>query len=115
MGDTWHIDEVFVTIQGERQYLWTAIDQEGDTIDIFVRPRRNQLATERFFRLLIKGQCGEPGWVVTDKLQTSDVAHRTNMPSVSHINQVYANKRAVVSHEPIQQWAHRMCGSSSST
>jgi len=36
LGDTWHIDEVFVTIQGQRQYLWRAVDQDGDTLDILV-------------------------------------------------------------------------------
>ena len=52
LGDTWHIDEVFVTIQGQRQYLWRAVDQDGDTLDILVQRRRNQRAAERFFRRL---------------------------------------------------------------
>jgi putative transposase len=56
LGDTWYLDELFVTIQGQRQYLWRAIDQDGDVIDILVQPRRDQLATERFFRKLLKGQ-----------------------------------------------------------
>jgi putative transposase len=47
LGDTWHIDEVFVTIQGQRQYLWRAVDQDGDCIDILVQRRRNQRAGER--------------------------------------------------------------------
>ena len=50
LGDTWHLDELFVTIQGERQYLWRAVDQDGDVIDILVQPRRNRRAAERFFR-----------------------------------------------------------------
>ena len=41
LGDTWHLDELFVTIQGQRQYLWRAIDQDGDVIDILVQPRRD--------------------------------------------------------------------------
>ena len=55
-GNTWHIDEGFVTIQGERQYLWRAVDQNGDVIDILVQRRRNQRAAERFSRRLLKGQ-----------------------------------------------------------
>ncbi len=54
LGDTWHLDELFVTIQGERQYLWRAVDQDGDVIDILVQPRRNRRAAERFFRKLLK-------------------------------------------------------------
>ena len=42
LGDTWHLDELFVTIQGQRQYLWRAVDQDGDVIDILVQPRRDR-------------------------------------------------------------------------
>jgi len=115
LGDTWHIDEVFVTIQGQRQYLWRAVDQDGDTIDILVQPRRNQRAAERFFRRLLKGQGGEPRWLVTDKLRSYDAAHRTIMPTVKHINQFYANNRAEVSHEPTRQRERHMRGFSSSS
>ncbi len=50
LDDTWHLDELFVTIQGRRQYLWRAVDQDGDVIDIFLQPRRDRRAAERFFR-----------------------------------------------------------------
>ena len=60
LGDTWYLDEVFITIQGEQQYLWRAVDQDGDTIDILVQRRRNQRAAERFLRRILKGQGGEP-------------------------------------------------------
>ncbi len=108
VGDTWHIDEVFVTIQGQRQYLWRAVDQDGDCIDILVQHRRNQRAAERFFRRLIKGQGREPRWLVTDKLRSDDAAHRTIMSTVHHINHVYANNRAEVSHEPTRQRERHM-------
>jgi len=115
LGDTWHIDEVFVTIQGERQYLWRAVDQDGDVIDILVQRRRNQRAAERFFRRLLKSQGREPRWLVTDKLRSYDAAHRTIMPTVSHINQVYANNRAEVSHQPTRQQEYHMRGFSSAS
>ena len=56
MGDTWHLDEVFVTIQGRQQYLWRAVDEDGDVLDILVQPRRNRHAAVRFFRRLLKNQ-----------------------------------------------------------
>ena len=56
MGDTWYLDELFVTIQGRRQYLWRAVDEDGDVIDILVQSRRNRRAAERFFRKLLKSQ-----------------------------------------------------------
>ncbi len=114
LGDTWHIDEVFVTIQGERQYLWRAVDQDGDVIDILVQRRRHQRAAERFFRRLIKGQGGEPRWLVTDTLRSYDAAYRSIMPTVRHINHVYANTRAEVSHQPTRQREYHMRGFASS-
>ena len=115
VGDTWHIDEVFVTIQGQRHYLWRAVDQDGDCLDILVQRRRNQRAAERFFRRLLKGQGREPRRLVTDTLRSDDAAHRTIMPSVNHINHVYANNRADVSHEPTRQRERHMRRFSSST
>jgi putative transposase len=115
VGDTWHIDEVFVTIQGERQYLWRAVGQDGDTLDFLVQRRRNKQAAVRFFRRLLKGQGGEPRWLMTDKLKSYAAAHRTVMPTVEHINAVYANNRAQVSHNQIRQCAYHMQGVSSLT
>ncbi len=74
LGDTWFLDEVFVTIQGRRQYLWRAVDQDGDTLDILVQNRRDRKAAERFFRKLLKGQCTVPRWLVTDKLKSYSAA-----------------------------------------
>jgi putative transposase len=115
LGDIWHIDEVFVTIQGQRQYLWCAVAQDGDVINILVQRRRNQKAAERFFHRLLKGQGREPRWLITDKLKSDGAAHRTMMPTVNHSNQVYANNRAEVSHQPTRQQEYHMRGFSSST
>ncbi len=108
LGDTWHLDELFVTIQGKRQYLWRAVDQDGDVIDILVQPRRNRRAAERFFRKLLKGQGGEPWRLVTDKLRNYGAAHRTIMPTVIHVTERYANNRAEVSHQPTRQRERQM-------
>ncbi len=82
LGDTWYLDEVFVKIQGQRQYLWRAVDQDGDTLDILVQKRRDRRAAERFFRKLLKGQGAAPRCMVTDKLKSYAAARRTTMPSV---------------------------------
>ncbi len=60
MGDTWYLDEVFVKIQRRPQYLWRAVDEDGDVIDILVQSRRNRRAAIRFFRKLLKGQGRTP-------------------------------------------------------
>ena len=54
-GDKWHLDEVFLTINGERHYLWRAVDQDDNVLDIFVQSRRNKQAAKKFFRKLLKG------------------------------------------------------------
>ena len=100
LGDTWFLDEVFVTINGQRQYLWRAVDQDGDLIDILVQPRRDGRAAQRFFRRLLRSQRQEPSRLVTDKLGSYRVAHHNLMPSVSHDTARYANNRAEASHQP---------------
>ena len=108
LGDTWFLDEVFVKINGQRQYLWRAVDQDGDVIDILVQSRRNRRAAERFFRKLLKGQGKVPFRLVTDKLKSYSAAIRTTMPSVNHDTEQYANNRAEVSHQPTRQRERQM-------
>ena len=55
LGDTWHMDEAFLTINGDRHYLWRAVDQEGNVLDILVQSRRHKQAAKRFFKKLLKG------------------------------------------------------------
>ena len=108
LGDTWHLDELFVTIRGQRQYLWRAVDEEGDTIDILLEPRRDQHAAERFFHRLLRTQGSEPRRLVTDKLGSYAAAHRRVMPSVPHETTRWANNRAEVSHQPTRQRERQM-------
>ena len=75
-GDTWHLDEVFLTINGRRHYLWRAVDQDGNVLDILVQPRRDAKAAKHFFRKLLKKQCACPRVLVTDKLRSYQAAHR---------------------------------------
>ena len=108
MGDTWYLDEAFVKIQGRQQYLWRAVDEDGDVIDILVQSRRNRRAAERFFRKLLKGQGREPRRLITDKLGSYKAAHRATMPSGIHITRQYENNRAELSHQPTRQRERQM-------
>ena len=75
-GDKWHLDEVFVRINGRLRYLWRAVDQHGNVLDVLVQSRRNAVAAKRFFRKLLKGLRYVPRVLVTDKLGSYQVAHR---------------------------------------
>ena len=108
LGDTWRLDELFVTIRRRRHYLWRAVDQNGDVLDILVQPRRDRCTAERFFRKLLRGQGTEPRRLVTDKLRSYAAAHRAVMPSVVHSIARYENDRAEVSHQPTRQRGPQM-------
>ena len=108
LGDTWFLDEVFVTINGKRQYLWRAVDHDGDVIDILVQSRRNRRAAERFFLKLLKGEGRVPFRLVTDKLKSYRAALRTITTSVNHDTDQYADNRAEVSHQPTRQRERQM-------
>jgi putative transposase len=108
LGDIWHLDEVFISIGGQRYYLWRAVDQDGDVLDILVQRRRDGRAAKLFFRKLLKGQGSEPRRLVTDKLGSYGVAQRVMMPSVVHDTTQYANNRAELSHEPTRQRERQM-------
>ena len=102
-GDKWHLDEVFVNINGTMHYLWRAVDQHGNVFDILVQPRRNAVAAKRFFRRLLKGLQYVPRVIVTDGLSSYRVAHREIVPSVEHRRSKYLNNRAENSHQPTRQ------------
>ena len=108
LGDIWYLDELFVRINGQQQYLWRAVDQDGDVIDILLQPRRDQRAAERFLRRLVRGQGKEPFRMVTDKLKSYGAAKRTVLPRVTHHTQQFANNRAEVSHQPTRMRERQM-------
>ena len=99
-GDTFFIDEVFVKIGGMQHYLWRAVDQDGEVIDVFLQNRRDGEAAKRFFRRLLKTHRSEPRKIVTDKLRSYGVAHRELIPDTIHDTSQYANNRAELSHQP---------------
>ena len=108
LGDTWYLDELFVTLNGRQQYVWRAVDEDGDVLDILVQSRRNRRAALRFFRKLLKSQGCVPRRLITDKLRSYPAACRVAMRSVVHITDQYANNRAEVSHQPTRQRERQM-------
>ena len=97
-----------MSIKGVRHYLWRAVDQDGDVLDILVQKKRSGNAAKRFFRKLLKGLRYAPRQIVTDKLGSYAAAHRTVMPSVVHSTRQYENNRAEVSHQLTRQRERQM-------
>ena len=99
-GDHWHLDEVFLKINGRVHYLWRAVDQDGDVLDILVQSHRDKKAAKKFFRKLLKTLRYVPRVLITDKLRSYSAAKAEVMPSVEHLQQKYQNNRAENSHQP---------------
>jgi putative transposase len=99
-GDKWYMDEVVLTIRGKQHYLWRAVDQDGNVLDILVQSRRNKKAAKRFFRKLLKGLTYVPRVIITDKLKSYAAAKRDILPGVEHRQHKRLNNRAKNSHQP---------------
>jgi putative transposase len=99
-GDTFFIDEVFVRIYGEQHYLWRAVDQDGDVVDVFLQKQRDGEAAKSFFKPLLRKHKGEPRKIVTDKLRSYGVVRRELIPESIHDTSQYANNRCELLHEP---------------
>jgi putative transposase len=108
LGDIWHVDELFITIRGQRHYLWRAVDQDGDVLDILVTRRRDKRAAKRFFHKVLKHQGQPPLQLVTDKLKSYPAAHREVLPLASHRTGQYQNNRAEVSHQHTRERERQM-------
>jgi len=107
-GDTWHLDEIFCKINGELVYLWRAVDQSGEVLDVLVQRSRSQRAAKRFFRKLLKGLRYSPRTLVTDKLRSYAAGKSDMMPGVAHRCGGRMNNRAENSHQPTRQRERRM-------
>ena len=107
-GDKWHLDEVFVSINGVQHYLWRAVDQDGTVLDILVQSRRDKAAAKKFFRRLLKELAYVPRVVITDKLASYGAARREVLPSVEHRQHKRLNNRAENSHQPTRERERRL-------
>jgi putative transposase len=110
LGDTWHLDEVFIKIGGRLQYLWRAVDQDGSVLDILVQSRRSKKAAARFFRKLLRGLRYAPRVVVTDKLARYSASCAELLPYTVHRRDKGLNNRAENSHQPTRERQRRMRG-----
>ena len=102
-----------IQINGKQHYLWRAVDQDGEVVDVFLQARRDGPAAKRFFKRLLRSHGGEPRKIVTDKLRSYGVAHRELMPDVIHSTEQYENNRAEQSHEPTRVRERGMRGPAS--
>src|SRR4051794_24428568 len=107
-GDKWHLDEVFLKINGITHYLWRAVDQNGAVLAILVQPKRDRFAAIRFFRRLLRATGRQPRVIITDKLRSYGAAKRVVMPGVAHRQHRYLNNRAENSHQPTRERERRM-------
>lgn len=109
-GDKWHLDAVFLSINGKLHYLWRAVDQHGNVLDILVQSRPNKRAAKQFFRKLLKGCQYVPRVLITDKLASYAAAKKDVLPSVEHRQHKRLNNRAEHSHQRTRQPERTMRG-----
>ncbi len=107
LGEKWNLDDVFLNIKGKQQYLWWAVDQDGNVVDILVQSRRNTPAVaplaKRFFRMLLKSCQYEPRLLIRDKLASYAAAKQEVMPGVEHRKHERLNNRAGTWHQPMRK------------
>ena len=99
----WHLDEMVVFIGGRQMYLWRAVDDEGEVLDMLVQRRRDARAARKLMRALLKKQGFSPSTVVTDKLRSYSAAFRDIGLSARHEQGLRKNNRAENSHLPIRR------------
>ena len=107
-GDTWHLDAVFMRLNGETHYRWRAVDQAGNVRAILVQARRDTHAAVQFLRKLLNGLASVPRVLITDTLASYDAARRAVLPSVEHRRHTGLNNRAENSHQPTRERERRM-------
>jgi putative transposase len=106
--DTWHLDEMVISIQGRRMYLWRAVDSEGEILDVLVQPKRDKAAALKLIRKLLKKQGYAPSVLVTDKLLSYGAAKRELGLSAHHEQGLRKNNRAENSHQVVRRREQKM-------
>jgi putative transposase len=98
----WHLDEVFVRINGETHYLWRAVDHEGEVLEVFATKRRDRKAALKFLKRMMK-RYGRPGSIVTDRLRSYSAAMKVIGNDVNQECGLWRNNRAENSHQPFRR------------
>ena len=100
----YHIDEVFLTIQGQLYYAFRAVDEEGNELETLVQKKKDKKAAKRFFKKVLSRYEYVPGKIiVTDKLKSYPAALKELAPHKEHISNKSANMRAENSHRPLRK------------
>ena len=86
-------------INGKQHYLWRAVDQHGEVVDVYLQAKRDGTAARRFFKRLLRTHGSVSRKIATDKLRSYPVPHRKLMPDVIHSTEQYENNRVEQSHE----------------
>src|SRR5687767_2964710 len=104
----WHLDEMVAVIGGRRLYLWRAVDDEGEVLDILVQKRRDKAAAVKLMRKLLKKQGFAPSVLVTDKLRSYSAAKAQIGLTAHHEQSLRKNNRAENSHQPVRRRERKM-------
>jgi transposase-like protein len=110
MGDRWFVDETYVKDAGQWRYVYRAIDQFGQVIDVFVSARRDTMAAHRFFRRAIGTTKVVPVEVVTDRAANYPMVLEELLPAACHRTEQYANNRIEADHGRLKAWLRPMRG-----
>jgi putative transposase len=106
----WHLDEVYLKIDGRLVYLWRAVDAEGEVLDVLVQTRRNKRAALKLMRKLLKKYGFVPDKLVTDDLRSYGAAASELGLAKRHERGRWRNNRAENSHQPTRRREHKMQG-----
>jgi transposase-like protein len=104
----WHLDEMAVLIGGKQFWLWRAVDDEGEVLDLLVQRRRDKNAAVKLMRKLLKKQGFAPDVLVTDKLRSYGAAKGALGLSARHEQGLRKNNRAENSHQPVRRRERKM-------
>jgi putative transposase len=104
----WHLDEMAVRIAGEQMYLWRAVDDEGEVLDVLVQRRRDKAAALKLMRKLLRKQGFAPAVVTTDGLRSYGAAFAELGLTARHERGLRQNNRAEVSHQPVRRLERKM-------
>jgi putative transposase len=113
-GSTWHLDEVFLKLQGEPYVLWRAVDEHGTELDVLLQKRRDKAAAKRFFKRVLRSH-PVPTKIVTDQLRSYPAA-KAELPELAGVKHVFVkaaarvNNRAENSHQPTRRRERQMQG-----
>ena len=104
----WHLDEMVIPISGRQLYLWRAVDDEGEMLEILVQRRRNRAAAGKLMRKLLKKQGFGPSVITTDRLRSYSAVFADLGLSAHHEQGLRKNNRAEVSHQPNRRRERKM-------